>query len=123
MIDFSSKPGDDRIERIEHYERIYQQLRDAVTELEKAFHTWAELQQKCRELEEYYTGSLWKQDYSADENGELPKDLKRSILSEDGINDLLDDNVRWLRLLNMDRNVFAGHGRPENQTGIERDVT
>lgn len=30
-------------------------------------------------------------DWSADERGELPKDLKRGVLSEDGINTVLID--------------------------------
>ncbi len=32
----------------------------------------------------YYKSPLWLSDYEADERGELPEDLKRGILSEDG---------------------------------------
>jgi hypothetical protein len=34
---------------------------------------------------------LWKQDFAADEAGKLPSDLKRGVLSEDGIWNLLSD--------------------------------
>jgi hypothetical protein len=34
---------------------------------------------------------LWKLDYAADEAGKLPPDLKRGVLSEDGIWNLLSD--------------------------------
>lgn len=49
---------------------------------------------KCRinELEAYYASAEWKQDLEADEAGLLPKNLKRGVLSEDGIFDLLDNH-------------------------------
>ena len=40
-------------------------------------------------LEAYYTSGLWLSDYEADERGELPKDLKRGVLSQDGLYNLL----------------------------------
>ena len=45
----------------------------------------------ARELEEYYTSDLWKQDFADDEAGLLPKDLKRGVLSEDGIWNVLEE--------------------------------
>ena len=42
-------------------------------------------------LEAYYTSGLWLSDYEADERGELPKNLKRGVLSQDGLYDLLSD--------------------------------
>ena len=48
------------------------------------------LQDAVRELETYYESDEWKEDYAADEKGVLPKDLKRGILSEDGLYDLLE---------------------------------
>ena len=43
------------------------------------------------ELSKYYGSELWKQDFAADEAGNLPPDLKRGVLSEDGIWNLLFD--------------------------------
>ena len=43
-----------------------------------------------RQLSDYYGSSAWKRDFAADEAGLLPKSLKRGVLSEDGIHDLLE---------------------------------
>ena len=39
---------------------------------------------------QYYTSPEWQEDYAADEAGLLPEGLKRGVLSQDGISDLLD---------------------------------
>ncbi len=49
------------------------------------------IQRKIRLLEKYQTSGLWLKDYECDERGELPKDLKRGVLSEDGLYNLLCD--------------------------------
>ena len=43
------------------------------------------------ELSKYYGSEFWKLDFAADETGKLPPDLKRGVLSEDGIWNLLAD--------------------------------
>ena len=43
------------------------------------------------ELEAYYESVKWRKDFESDKAGLLPKNLKRGVLSEDGINDLLDE--------------------------------
>lgn len=40
-------------------------------------------------LIQYYEGEQWMEDYKLDEKGLLPKNLKRGILSEDGIYNFL----------------------------------
>ena len=42
-------------------------------------------------LKEYYESGLWLSDYEADERGELPADLKRGVLSQDGLYNLLNE--------------------------------
>ncbi len=49
-------------------------------------------QPEMRKLDEYYSGQDWKDDFALDEEGLLPKDLKRGVLSEDGIYDALERN-------------------------------
>lgn len=44
-----------------------------------------------KELTEYYQSGQWLCDYEADERGELPSDLKRGVLSQDGVYNLLSD--------------------------------
>ena len=68
----------DRIERVEKYERLFDK--------ELAEHD----PEKLRQLEAYYTSGAWREDYEADERGELPPDLKRGVLSQDALYDLLD---------------------------------
>ncbi len=68
----------DRIERVEKYERLFN---DAAT---------APDPEKLRLLDAYYTSGEWLEDYEADENGELPPELKRGVLSQDALYDLLE---------------------------------
>jgi hypothetical protein len=49
----------------------------------------ARIQEALRILAEYYGSDEWKQDFADDEAGRLPKDLKRGVLSEDGLWNLL----------------------------------
>ena len=46
-------------------------------------------QEDFRILLAYYEGGQWLRDYALDEQGLLPRDLKRGILSEDGFWNLL----------------------------------
>ena len=49
------------------------------------------LQKMLYELTSYYESGQWLKDFEADERGELPKDLKRGVLSEDGVYNLLSE--------------------------------
>ena len=68
----------DRIERVEKYERLFD---EAAT---------SHAPEKLRLLDEYYTSGEWREDYEADERGELPPDLKRGVLSQDALYNLLE---------------------------------
>ena len=54
----------------------------------------AEVQDALRKLAEYYENGQWLQDYEIDEQGLLPEDLKRGVLAEDTLYDLLDE-LEW----------------------------
>ena len=69
----------DRIERVEKYERLFD---EATAKID---------QQKLAALNTYYTSGQWRDDYEADERGELPPDLKRGVLSQDALYDLLEE--------------------------------
>ncbi len=49
-----------------------------------------ELQVVIDKLEAYYESPLWKADFAADEDGRFPAGMKRGVLSEDGVYDLLE---------------------------------
>ena len=70
-----------QIERIQHVEKLL----DFIIEARKDQSKSARIQEATRILAEYYGSDEWKQDFADDEAGLLPKDLKRGVLSEDGI--------------------------------------
>ncbi|MBQ1508327.1 MAG: GNAT family N-acetyltransferase [Erysipelotrichaceae bacterium] len=86
-------------ERIIHYEELYDEIRAKTEALKKAAEDFEGLSGKIDELDAYYSGKLWKKDYADDEKGLLPKDLKRGVLSEDGVYDLLEEIAKWKELL------------------------
>ena len=63
-----------RIARIRKMERIYARVRKDIAT-----------------LREYEESGLWLQDYEADERGELPRDLKRGVLSQDGLDEVFEE--------------------------------
>lgn len=80
-----------QIERITRMEALLDKGSETVRRLEKALDDFAALQPDIDELQAYYDSDDWRTDFEADEAGKLPQDLKRGVLSEDGIYDLLSD--------------------------------
>ena len=87
------------VKRITEMEEILGEARKRVHALEEALEGFEEYQDKIRELDRYYTGKDWKSDYAMDEKGELPAGLKRGVLSEDAVYDLLEQNQELLELM------------------------
>ena len=86
----------EQIDRIRFYESILTQAEQVLSEvsgLPDSYHrspAWRnELAEKIRLLDSYYGSPAWKEDLEADEEGRLPKDLRRGVLSEDGIYNVL----------------------------------
>lgn len=67
------------------------QALNAERAMNQALDQFEALPQVVRQLEEYYTGGEWLRDFEADEQGLLPKDLKRGVLSEDGMDEALTE--------------------------------
>ncbi len=80
-----------QLARIRQMERRLNRASAAVKRLEAALDKWEAAQEAIAALNGYYGSDLWKQDLADDEAGRLPADLKRGVLSEDGIWDLLND--------------------------------
>ena len=85
-----------RIERITHMESLFDKSEEVVRRLEAALKDFAALEHDIAKLEAYYNSPQWRKDFEADEAGKLPKDLKRGVLSEDGIYNLLEENKRLI---------------------------
>lgn len=81
----------EQIARIRLMERRLNQALAAVKRLNSALEKYEAAQEAIAALSEYYGSDLWKQDFAADEAGLLPECLKRGVLSEDGIWNLLTD--------------------------------
>ena len=75
-----------QIRRIQYYETLLQKAEQILKDEDISY---PELELYIRELDDYYTGPSWKEDFAADEAGLLPADLRRGVLSEDGIDDVL----------------------------------
>ena len=85
------------MEQIERIARMEQQLEvasRAVKGLAAALDDYEAAQEALRELEAYYGSEDWKQDFAADEAGRLPKEMKRGVLSEDAVWNLLEERDR-----------------------------
>ena len=79
-----------RIERITHMETLFDKSEEVVKRLESALEDFAKIENDIAKLKAYYDKD-WRKDFEADEAGKLPQDLKRGVLSEDGLYDLLTD--------------------------------
>lgn len=82
----------EQIERIKLMELRLDRASSAVMELSAALEKYNEAQDDISQLDAYYTSDEWKQDFAADEAGELPPSLRRGVLSEDAIWNVLSDN-------------------------------
>jgi len=78
-----------QIERIEYMERILNEAAEAITSLQAALNRYQTIKPRIAELEAYYASPQWMRDYDDDRAGILPKDLRRGVLSEDAVFDLL----------------------------------
>ena len=82
----------DQTGRIRYYEDLLNEARTVLSRYDGALEAFIGVQGKIAELEAYYTGDQWKEDFKASERGVLPDGLFCGVLSEDGIDHLLDDN-------------------------------
>ena len=62
---------------------------ERITYMETLYDRAVETGEISQELTAYYESGQWLKDYEADERGELPRNLKRGVLSQDGLWELL----------------------------------
>jgi len=76
-------------ERVHQMEAAMDAVLEALNCRGEAARREPEIQEKLRLLTDYMDSGGWLADYELDEAGGLPPDLKRGVLSEDGLYNLL----------------------------------
>lgn len=97
-------------EHITKYENILNQFDDKVHELEELMLFFEEHHQDFGKLMNYYYSDQRREDLEDDQQGKLPEDLNRGVLSEDAIYNLYVDyrNVS-LEMLENGTQFFKGN--------------
>ena len=83
---------DEQLQRIRKMERHLNRASAALKRLSSALDKYDKAKEDIAVLSAYYASNDWKQDFADDEAGRLPKNLKRGVLSEDGIWNLLEEH-------------------------------
>ena len=91
----------ERIARIERMERVLNEAQQTLHELENVSKRYHSMLYEVEELTAYYESTAWREDFEADERGEIPVDVKRGVLSEDGKYSFLHDQQQVIHLLRM----------------------
>ena len=91
MNHFENLESAARIRRITEMENRLNRIGTALKIAELCPDGLEAVREDVRALSAYFDGPLWREDFEADEAGLLPQDLKRGVLSEDGVYDLLSE--------------------------------
>ena len=83
-----------QIERITYMEQVLDEATEAVSSLSEALEKYTAIQENLQELATYYSSEQWRQDFDDDSAGKIPSNLKRGVLSEDAVYNLLTDVTR-----------------------------
>ena len=87
------------LERVKAMEEDFDRTTAVTGVLKEALDAYEENKETVDRLRSYMDSGLWQKDFEADEAGLLPAGLKRGVLSEDGLYDLLEDCDALLRRL------------------------
>ena len=82
--------GENAPQHIYAMENILDNATYMMDTLEKKIAEYEDFQAEIKKLEAYYTSQQWKDDYAMDEAGKFPEKLKRGVLSQDAIWNMLE---------------------------------
>ena len=82
------------IKRVREMEGRFDKLTDILRALEKALSEFKASKDDLDALRNYMDSGQWLKDFEADEAGMIPDGLKRGVLSEDALYDLLQEADR-----------------------------
>ena len=78
-------------DRINQMEAHLDTLTAANKQLISALEIFKNAQDAYLALDEYYNSKLWRKDFDDDQNGKISAEIKRGVLSEDGVYNALTD--------------------------------
>jgi len=96
MENKTSNSYENIIARIQKMEQYMDDVSEVLQNCPESIKENEEVKVKITELENYQESGQWLLDYVSDERGELPSDLKRGVLSEDMLYNLLCDVRLWM---------------------------
>lgn len=85
-----------QVNRIMDMEQLLNSITAAIRELEASLEHFEQALPLLQTLTAYYQSEQWQKDYNDDGAGKLPANLRRGVLAQDTVYDLLDD-VNQLR--------------------------
>ena len=86
-----------QLNRIKRMESYLDEATLTLEELSLALEKYEKMEKKYYKLEDYYGGSDWRIDFEADEAGLIPTEIKRGILSEDELYNLIIEHKELMR--------------------------
>ena len=85
------KRRQEQIQRIMYFESLLNAVSAKVQILKSSISGFESVQKEIDELTSYYESKEWKKDFADDEAGKFPSALRRGVLSEDGLYNLLNE--------------------------------
>ena len=92
------KQNQELLTRVREMEDRYDEVTRVLAGLDEAISEFKDYKSDLMALKEYMESGQWKKDFEADEAGQIPADMKRGVLSEDGLYGLLQGAGRILRM-------------------------
>lgn len=83
------KTNQELLTRVREMEDRYDELTQVLAGLDDAISEYNDFKADLQILRDYMASGQWKKDFEADEAGKIPAEVKRGVLSEDGLYDFL----------------------------------
>ncbi len=82
---------DESVKRIEYYEPVLNESENAVKDFSQCLEKFRRQCEKIKELSDYYGSDEWFSDFDSYEKGEIGKDVRCGVLSEDEVFDVIEN--------------------------------
>ena len=112
----------EQIERIKRMEALLNRVQAAVEDAERDRDGLLAVQEELRELEAYLNSDERRSDLAADEAGLLPAGLRRGVLSQDAIWNLLERSDEMLAEYSLTEDSPNGQSRSRNMARTDYDL-